>query len=88
MNKIEKNHTSTLDLSGEPAKSYNILRVIWNCVNKPCEFLCRKAHILTVSKKFSTENSKIGKKIRKSIRLNKSAKSKGYAVFLSDEDKR
>lgn len=65
----------------------NALRIIWNSLYEKYDYLRRRSGNLKVILERET-NKPVAKKFRRSLRLNKSAKQKGYEFFLSDEDKR
>uniref|UniRef100_A0A1A9W564 Phospholipid scramblase n=1 Tax=Glossina brevipalpis TaxID=37001 RepID=A0A1A9W564_9MUSC len=93
------NFKSTLELTSTPVNSHDnkrketenktstVLRLVWNILHEKCEYLYRKSQFLKNA--INRESNKpLAKQFRKSLRLNKSAKKKGYKYFLSDEDKR
>lgn len=70
-----------------PNESLTVLHSIWKTLHAKYDILRRQTNILTnyICKE---SNKPLPKKFRRSLRLNKSAKRKGYGVFMSDEDKR
>lgn len=82
-----QNNSNNNNDSNEESNSAKVLRIVWHALYDKYEHLRRRTQIL---RNFvSRENNKpLAKKIRRSIRLNKSAKKKGYEFFLSDEEKR
>ncbi|KAI8040307.1 hypothetical protein M5D96_006247 [Drosophila gunungcola] len=91
---------STLDLSasenrGNPEESHGrgvrsgskVLRFIWHSLYSQYNQLCSRSK--TLRELVSREaNKPLPKKLRHSMRLNKSAKRKGYEYYISDEDRR
>lgn len=65
----------------------NVLRIIWHSLYEKYDYLRRRSGHLKVIVERET-NKPLAKKFRRSLRLNKSAKQKGYEFFISDEDKR
>ncbi|XP_017493951.1 PREDICTED: uncharacterized protein LOC108382070 [Rhagoletis zephyria] len=64
-----------------------VLRIIWHSLYEKYDYLRRRSSNLKGVVERET-NKPLAKKFRRSLRLNKSAKKKGYEFFLSDEDKR
>ncbi|KAH8346286.1 hypothetical protein KR067_003916, partial [Drosophila pandora] len=90
---------STLDLSGgncgegESSRGTGVkggskvLRFIWHSLYSQYSSLCSRSQ--TLRQLVCREaNKPLPKKLRHSMRLNKSAKRKGYEFYISDEDKR
>uniref|UniRef100_W8BHV2 Uncharacterized protein n=1 Tax=Ceratitis capitata TaxID=7213 RepID=W8BHV2_CERCA len=65
----------------------NVLRIVWHNLYEKYDYLRRRGNSLKVIVQRESNNP-LAKKFRRSLRLNKSAKKKGYEYFLSDEDKR
>lgn len=97
---VELSFKSTLNLTAHNDDNYNaingnvehfdtrtIIRTIFDRLYNQYSCLCRCAKNLKNT--LHLESSKpLTKQFRKSLRLNKSAKRKGYEYFISDEDKR
>lgn len=64
-----------------------VLRIVWHSLYEKYENLRKRTQIFK-SLVYRESNKPLAKKFRRSLRLNKSAKKKGYDYFLSDEDKR
>ncbi|XP_075160275.1 phospholipid scramblase 1 isoform X3 [Haematobia irritans] len=70
----------------EEGHGAKVLRIVWHTLYEKFDYLRRRTQIF---KNFvGRENNKpLVKKFRRSLRLNKSAKNKGYEYFMSDEDR-
>lgn len=88
---------STLDLSGENhtgeaprggvKSGSKVLRLIWHSLYSQYTHLCSRSQ--TLRQLVCREaNKPLPKKLRHTMRLNKSAKRKGYEFYMSDEDRR
>lgn len=95
------NYISTLDLtrnesgeqkegaatSGGASSGSKVLRIIWHTLYSKYNYFCTRSH--TLKQLVCREaNKPLPKKFRHTMRLNKSAKRKGYEYYISDEDKR
>lgn len=95
------NYISTLDLtrnesgdqkespasSGGASSGSKVLRIIWHTLYSKYNYFCTQSH--TLKQLVCREaNKPLPKKFRHTMRLNKSAKRKGYEFYMSDEDKR
>lgn len=71
----------------DETRSAKVLRIVWHTLYSKYDLLRRRTQFLknTIC---PDNNKKLMKKFRHSMRLNKSAKKKGYEYFMSDEDKR
>ncbi|BFF97196.1 phospholipid scramblase 2 [Drosophila madeirensis] len=88
-------YISTLDLSGEHGEQRgsgvssgsNVIRFIWHTLYSKYTHLCSRSQ--TLKQLVCREaNKPLPKKLRHTMRLNKSAKRKGYEYYISDEDRR
>ncbi|ALC43800.1 CG18577, partial [Drosophila busckii] len=92
-------YISTLDLSksdrveGEASAApgvstgSKVLRLVWHSLYSKYSYLCNRSQ--TFKQLVCREaNKPLPKKFRHTLRLNKSAKRKGYDFFMSDEDRR
>ncbi|XP_054731734.1 phospholipid scramblase 2-like isoform X4 [Anastrepha obliqua] len=83
----KKTHNeSSANSNGIGGVGANVLRIIWHSLYEKYEYLRRRSGSLKLVVVRET-NKPLAKKFRRSLCLNKSAKKKGYAFFLSDEDK-
>ncbi|KAM8709925.1 hypothetical protein ACLKA7_016688 [Drosophila subpalustris] len=93
------NYVSTLDLTksepgdqkeGTPAGASSgskVLRFIWHTLYNKYSYFCTRSQ--TLKQLVCREaNKPLPKKFRHTMRLNKSAKRKGYEFYMSDEDRR
>lgn len=71
----------------EESNSSKVFRIVWHAIYEKCDYLRRRTKIFQsfVSRE---SNKPLAKQFRRSLRLNKSAKKKGYEQYMSDEDKR
>ncbi|XP_017863927.1 PREDICTED: phospholipid scramblase 2 isoform X3 [Drosophila arizonae] len=92
------NYLSTLDLtknesgdqkdapSGGASSGSKVLRFIWHSLYSQYNFFCTRSK--TLKQLVCREaNKPLPKKFRHTMRLNKSAKRKGYEFYISDEDR-
>lgn len=73
--------------ANDESSTSKIFRIVWHTMYEKYENIRRQSRIL---KNFvcRESNKPMAKKFRRTMRLNKSAKNKGYEYFMSDEDKR
>lgn len=81
-NNYENNHNDSEANTGS-----KVLRIVWHALYEKYENF-RKQTKLFKNLVNRESNKPLAKKFRHSLRLNKSAKKKGYKYFLSDEDQR
>ncbi|XP_022232441.1 phospholipid scramblase 2 isoform X4 [Drosophila obscura] len=89
------NYISTLDLSGEHCEQRGgtgvssgskVIRFIWHTLYSKYTHLCSRSQ--TLKQLVCREaNKPLPKKLRHTMRLNKSAKRKGYEYYISEEDR-
>lgn len=75
------NNSNSIGGNENKVPSVNIIRSVWTFIGDKCErlryFNFHMKHV-----------KQCGKKLRKTLHLNKSPKKKGYGRFLTDEEKR
>ena len=69
------------------SKKSKVLRIVWHNLYEKYEHFCKQTKLFK-NLVYRESNKPLAKKFRHSLRLNKSAKKKGYKYFISDEDKR
>lgn len=83
----EQKENTTTSAAGGASSGSKVLRIIWHTLYSKYNYFCTRSH--TLKQLVCREaNKPLPKKFRHTMRLNKSAKRKGYEYYISDEDRR